>query len=113
MDKLVQAKQEGIAAATGAASLQDLDAVRVNYLGKKGLFADFMKELAKLDASERPQRGAVINEAKQEVVAAIEARRAALEKAALDAKLASEKVDITLPGRHRDSGNLHPVTRTI
>ncbi len=113
MDKLVQAKQEGIAAAAGAASLQELDAVRVNYLGKKGLFAEFMKELAKLDASERPQRGAVINEAKQEVVAAIEQRKAQLEKAALDAKLASEKVDITLPSRHRQMGTLHPVSRTI
>ena len=113
MDKLVQAKQEGIAAAAGVHSLQELDAVRVNYLGKKGLFAEFMKELAQLDASERPQRGAVINAAKQEVVAAIEARRVELETAQLNAKLAEEQVDITLPGRHRDVGTLHPVTRTI
>ena len=72
MDKLVQAKQDGIAAAQDVKNLQDLDAVRVNFLGKKGLFAEFMKELAKCDPAERPQRGAVINEAKQEVVAAIE-----------------------------------------
>lgn len=113
MDKLVQAKQDGIAAAQDVKNLQDLDAVRVNFLGKKGLFAEFMKELAKCDPAERPQRGAVINEAKQEVVAAIDKRRDELEKAALDAKLAEEKVDITLPGRHRDVGTLHPVTRTI
>lgn len=113
MDKLIQAKQEGIAAAEGVQNLQDLDAVRVTYLGKKGIFTEFMKELAALSAQERPQRGAVINEAKQEVVAAIEKRRAELEKAALDAKLAKERVDITLPSRHRDLGTLHPVTRTI
>ena len=113
MDKLIQGKQEGIAAAQSALTLQELDNVRVTYLGKKGLFAEFMKGLAQLDASERPAQGAIINEAKQEVVAAIEQRRAELEKAVLDAKLASERVDITLPSRHRDVGTLHPVTRTI
>ena len=113
MDKLIQGKQEGIAAAQSALTLQELDNVRVTYLGKKGLFAEFMKGLAQLDAAERPAQGAIINEAKQEVVAAIEQRRAELEKAVLDAKLASERVDITLPSRHRDVGTLHPVTRTI
>ena len=113
MDKLIQGKQEGIAAAQSALTLQELDNVRVTYLGKKGLFAEFMKGLAQLDAAERPAQGAIINEAKQEVVAAIEQRRAELEKAVLDAKLASERVDITLPSRHRDVGILHPVTRTI
>ena len=113
MDKLIQGKQEGIAAAQSALTLQELDNVRVTYLGKKGLFAEFMKGLAQLDASERPAQGAIINEAKQEVVAAIEQRRAEIEKAVLDAKLASERVDITLPSRHRDVGTLHPVTRTI
>ena len=113
MDKLIQGKQEGIAAAQSALTLQELDNVRVTYLGKKGLFAEFMKGLAQLDAAERPSQGAIINEAKQEVVAAIEQRRAELEKAVLDAKLASERVDITLPSRHRDVGTLHPVTRTI
>ena len=113
MDKLIQGKQEGIAAAQSALTLQELDNVRVTYLGKKGLFAEFMKGLAQLDAAERPAQGAIINEAKQEVVAAIEQRRAELEKAVLDAKLASERVDITLPSRHRDVGTLHPVTRTV
>ena len=113
MDKLIQGKQEGIAAAQSALTLQELDNVRVTYLGKKGLFAEFMKGLAQLDAAQRPAQGAIINAAKQEVVAAIEARRAQLEQAQLDAKLASERVDITLPSRHRDVGTLHPVTRTV
>ncbi|HIV55501.1 MAG TPA: phenylalanine--tRNA ligase subunit alpha [Candidatus Anaerobiospirillum stercoravium] len=113
MDKLIQGKQEGIAAAHSALTLQELDNVRVTYLGKKGLFAEFMKGLAQLDAAARPAQGAIINAAKQEVIAAIEQRRAELEQAVLDAKLASERVDITLPSRHRDVGTLHPVTRTI
>ena len=113
MDKLTEAKERGIQAAAAAADLQDLDAVRVEYLGKKGIFADFMKELAALSKEERPARGAEINAVKQEVVAALEAKREEIENRELNAKLASEKVDITLPGRRRVTGTLHPVTRTI
>ena len=113
MDKLVEAKENGVNAAKGAKTLQELDTVRVNYLGKKGIFAQFMKELAALSAEERPQRGALVNENKQAVIAAIEERRIAIEKAVMDEKLAKEKVDISLPGRHSKRGNIHPVTRTI
>lgn len=81
MDKLEEAKNNGVAAASNAQNLQELDAVRVNFLGKKGEFAAFMRELGKLSAEERPQRGAIINEAKQAVIAAIEARREAIESA--------------------------------
>ncbi len=113
MDKLEEAKNNGVAAASNAQNLQELDAVRVNFLGKKGEFAAFMRELGKLSAEERPQRGAIINEAKQAVIAAIEARREAIESALMAEKLKSETVDITLPGRRQDSGNIHPVSRTI
>lgn len=113
MDKLQEAKESGISAARSAQTLQDLDAVRVNYLGKKGIFADFMKELAALSKEDRPARGAVINEVKQEVVAAIEAKRAEIEERELNEKLSSEQVDITLPGRRRERGSIHPVIRTI
>lgn len=113
MDKLEEAKLNGVAAANNAKDLQELDAVRVNFLGKKGEFAAFMRELGKLSAQERPQRGAVINEAKQAVVEAVEARRAQIEKAALEEKLSKETVDISLPGRKRELGNEHPISRTI
>lgn len=113
MDKLEEAKLNGVAAANNAKDLQELDAVRVNFLGKKGEFAAFMRELGKLSAEERPQRGAVINEAKQAVVEAVEARRAQIEKAALEEKLSKETVDISLPGRKRELGNEHPISRTI
>lgn len=113
MDKLEEAKNNGVAAASNAQNLQELDAVRVNFLGKKGEFAAFMRELGKLSAEERPQRGAIINDAKQAVIAAIEARREAIESALMAEKLKSETVDITLPGRRQASGNIHPVSRTI
>ncbi len=113
MDKLTEAKENGIKAAASARTLQDLDAVRVNFLGKKGIFAEFMKELASLSKEERPARGAVINAVKQEVVAAFEAKRAEIEEHELNEKLRAETVDITLPGRHREIGNIHPVSRTI
>ena len=93
MDKLEEAKLNGVAAANNAKDLQELDAVRVNFLGKKGEFAAFMRELGKLSAQERPQRGAVINEAKQAVVEAVEARKAQIEKAALEEKRSKETVE--------------------
>ncbi len=113
MDKLTEAKESGLQAVANAKTLQDLDAVRVNYLGKKGIFAAFMQELSSLSKEERPARGAVINAVKQEVVAALENKRAEIEERELNAKLSSERVDITLPGRARAIGNIHPVTRTI
>ena len=96
-----------------AADLQALDQVRVDFLGKKGHLTERMKSLGQLSAEERPKAGQAINQAKQAVQQAIEVRREGLKQAALEAKLAGEKVDITLPGRHNPVGSLHPVTRTL
>lgn len=79
MDKLEEAKLNGVAAANNAKIFKS-QMLFVLILGKKGEFAAFMRELGKLSAQERPQRGAVINEAKQAVVEAVEARRAQIEK---------------------------------
>ncbi|MCR5085364.1 MAG: phenylalanine--tRNA ligase subunit alpha [Succinivibrionaceae bacterium] len=111
--ELEEAKARGVSAANGAQDAAALDAVRVEFLGKKGIFADFMKGLGKCSPEERPQLGAAINAAKQEVIAAIEGRRAAIEEDELRRRLAGESVDVTLPGRRSDQGNIHPVTRTI
>lgn len=113
MDKLEEARINGVRAAENAATLQELDSVRVTYLGRKGEFTAFMKELGKLSAEERPARGAAVNAAKEAVMHAVEQRRQAIEKAELERKLAEETVDITLPGRHADTGTLHPLTRTV
>jgi phenylalanyl-tRNA synthetase alpha chain len=104
-----QALDEVAAAADTAA----LDAVRVSYLGKKGQLTQQLKQLGALPAAERPAAGQAINRIKVQVQQALEARRDALQAAQLDARLASERVDVTLPGRGQPQGGLHPVTITM
>lgn len=72
-----------------------------------------MTTLRELPPEERPAAGAVINEAKEQVQQALNARKAELESAALNARLAAETIDVSLPGRRIENGGLHPVTRTI
>jgi len=110
LNQLVSEAEQAIAT---AADLQVLDQVRVDFLGKKGRITERMKALGQLSAEERPKAGQAINQAKQAVQQAIEIRREALKNAVLEAKLAGEKVDVTLPGRQSPAGSLHPVTRTL
>jgi phenylalanyl-tRNA synthetase alpha chain len=105
----VQALTE-IAAAT---DLNQLDQVRVDYLGKKGFFTLQMKELGSLDPEQRRAVGQVINTAKNEFQQQLELKKTALETAALEQRLASESVDVTLPGRGQAVAGLHPVTLTL
>ena len=92
---------------------QTLDQLRVNYLGKKSDLTGLLKTLGKLPAEERPQAGEAINQAKQQIQTALNARKEELDSAALNARLAAESIDISLPGRGQEIGGLHPVTRTI
>ena len=94
-------------------NLDALDQIRVSYLGKKGELTSLLKTLGSLPAEERKSAGQDINRAKQDVQQAIEARKTALQAAALEAKLVSERIDVTLPGRGQTPGGLHPVTRTM
>ena len=96
-----------------ADNLDELDQIRVSYLGKKGELTSLLKTLGTLPAEERRSAGQDINRAKQEVQQELEARKLSLQAAALQAKLASERIDVTLPGRGQSSGGLHPVTRTM
>ncbi|HET8898506.1 MAG TPA: phenylalanine--tRNA ligase subunit alpha [Rhodanobacteraceae bacterium] len=96
-----------------AASLDALDAERVALLGKNGVLTAALKALGQLDAEERKTRGAEVNRVKQQLSEAIAARRQALERAALDRRLASERVDVSLPGRRAERGGLHPITRAL
>ncbi|HTV97744.1 MAG TPA: phenylalanine--tRNA ligase subunit alpha [Steroidobacteraceae bacterium] len=93
-------------------TLSELDEVRVRLLGKKGLLTEQLKSLGKLPATERPAAGQRINDAKAAIQAALDARRAILDQATLDAELASGTIDVTLPGRGQEPGSVHPVTRT-
>ncbi len=113
MEALAALEQQARDAVAAAADLKALDDIRVQYLGKKGLLTEQLKQLGKLPAEQRPQAGQAINVAKQQVQDAIETRKADLQRAALQAQLAGERVDVTLPGRGQHGGGLHPVTRTL
>jgi len=109
LDDLVAQARAQIATAEELAAL---DAVRVTFLGKKGVLTEQLKSLGKLSAEERPAAGQAINKAKQAVQQALEERKAALEDIALQAQLKAEAVDMTLAGRGQVLGGMHPVTRT-
>ncbi len=108
-ETLAQALQ-AIAAAT---ELNQLDQVRVDYLGKKGFFTLQMKELGALDPEQRRSVGQVINTAKNEFQQQLEQKKTALETVALEQRLANESVDVTLSGRGQAVAGLHPVTMTL
>ncbi len=104
---------QALEALAHANDLTELDQVRVNYLGKKGLFTQHMKELGNLDPEQRKSVGQVINTAKNSFQDALDSRKAILESAELETRLASECVDVTLPGRGQSISGLHPVTITL
>ena len=111
MENLESLVEAALAEVAGAGDARALDDVRVRYLGKKGEISALLKSLGGLSAEERPKAGALINEAKQRVQAAIDERRQTLEEAALNEQLSAETLDVTLPGRGEQPGALHPVTR--
>ncbi|WP_427982515.1 phenylalanine--tRNA ligase subunit alpha [Agarivorans sp.] len=110
LDALINQAKTHIEAAS---AINELDAVRVEYLGKKGLMTKQLQGLGKLSPEERPKAGQLINQAKQVIQDALNEKRESLVQQELNAKLAAETVDITLPGRVDELGGLHPVTRTI
>ncbi|MFT6121576.1 MAG: phenylalanyl-tRNA synthetase alpha chain [Oleiphilaceae bacterium] len=113
MENLEQLVQNAIDAVGAADEISVLDQVRVDYLGKKGQITQLLKSLGKIDAKERPAAGAKINEAKQGVLEKLLSKKELLETAALNQKLQSEALDVTLPGRSAEVGGLHPVTKTM
>jgi phenylalanyl-tRNA synthetase alpha chain len=94
-----------------AGSLEDLEPVRVEFLGRKGAIDQFFKQMGKLAPEERARAGKLLNEAKRELEAAVEARKEALARNALDARLAGEWLDLTLPAPGPRRGHLHPITQ--
>jgi phenylalanyl-tRNA synthetase alpha chain len=110
LEPLVQDAQRDFAQATTPA---DLENAKARYLGKSGRLTDQLKALAVLPPDDKKARGALINTAKQQVEAALNARRQALADAELHAQLKAEALDVTLPGRQRGTGGLHPVSRTM
>jgi phenylalanyl-tRNA synthetase alpha chain len=110
LDELVRTAKQSVAEAK---DLPSLDQVRVRFLGKKGEITNRMQILGSLAPDARRETGMLINTAKVTVQQSIELRHAELQQAALNAKLAQESIDVTLPGRGQHIGGLHPVTRTL
>jgi phenylalanyl-tRNA synthetase alpha chain len=110
LDTLVEAARSAFDAAPTPAELEN---AKARYLGKAGQLTELMKGLAKLSVDEKKTRGAAINQAKQLIEALLQARRDALASEELQAQLQAEALDVTLPGRRRGTGGLHPVSRTM
>ena len=109
-DAIINEAQTAFAAAD---SINDLEHAKARFLGKSGVLTEQLKGLGKLAAEERPAAGAAINVAKQAVEEALNARREAILNAAQAEKLSNETIDVTLPGRGKAQGGLHPVTLTL
>ena len=107
-----EVERAGLLAVAEAADERALDAVRVRYLGKKGAITALLKGLRDVPAAERPAAGARVNALKQRLQEAVDARLAEFRAEGLRQALAAEAVDVTLPGRQRPGGSLHPVTQT-
>ncbi|MBE4908213.1 phenylalanine--tRNA ligase subunit alpha [Bacillus luteolus] len=112
-ERLKELQQEAIAKVEAANDLKALNDVRVEYLGKKGPITEVLRGMGKLSAEERPLMGALVNEVRESITEKIAEKQAELEKAEVEKKLASETIDVTLPGRPVKVGNHHPLTAVI
>ncbi len=110
LDNLVGAASAEFHAAPTPAELEN---AKARFLGKSGRVTELLKSLASLPVQEKKTRGAEINQAKARIEAALQARRDALAETELDLQLKAQALDVTLPGRQRGAGGLHPVSRTI
>ena len=113
MQKLDALKAEILASFTAAADITALDAARVAALGKKGSLTALMKGLGELEPEERKAAGQALNRIKGELTEALDACREALEDTALDERLGSEKIDVTLPIRPETEGRVHPISQVL
>ncbi|MET3666230.1 phenylalanine--tRNA ligase subunit alpha [Caulobacter sp. 1776] len=113
MTDLNTLESDVLAQVAGATDLQALDAVRVAAVGKTGSISGLLKTLGAMSPEERKDRGAAINALRDKVQDAIAAKKAALEAAELDARLASETLDLSLPAPYRRKGSVHPTMQTM
>ena len=112
-EKLQALKEQALRDLETVDSLESLKNLKIHYLGKKGSLTEILRGMGSLSAEERPKIGQIVNELRVELEEKIEAYSAVLEEKALADKLATEKVDITLPGRAPKIGHLHPITLTM
>ncbi|MEM9771429.1 MAG: phenylalanine--tRNA ligase subunit alpha [Cyanobacteria bacterium P01_D01_bin.73] len=107
----LQAEAQGAIATVE--TLDALDEIRVNYLGKKGKISKVLGGMGKLDPADRPKLGAIANEVKKAVQGSLDQQREALQAAKIQAQLEAETLDVTMPGTYRAQGHKHPLNSTI
>ena len=113
MSDIESLSTQALADITGASTPDALEALRVGLLGKSGSITTQLKSLGALPGDQRKAAGEAINRARDAISEALSARKTALDDAALDARLAGESIDVTLPGRNAARGGVHPVSRTL
>jgi phenylalanyl-tRNA synthetase alpha chain len=104
---------EAVALFAGIDNADALEQAKARYLGKAGTLTELLKGLGKLEAAERKTAGALINDAKGKIEAALNVRREAIRLIEMEKRLAVEALDVTLPGRGRGTGGIHPLMRTL
>ena len=112
-NQLEQIKLAAMAALEEAATPAALDELRVRYLGKKGELTAVLKQMGKLSAEERPVMGQLANSVRAEIEAKMEACKAAINAKVLEAKLAAEAIDVTIPGEEVAVGHQHPMNQVL
>lgn len=112
-ERLQQLQAEALEKITAASNLKELNDIRVAYLGKKGPITEVLRGMGKLSPEERPKMGALANEVRETIAAKMEEKQALLEEEAIQAQLAAETIDVTLPARQVRRGNSHPLTRIV
>ena len=110
LDSIVDSARQAFAS---AATPADLENAKAQFIGKAGRITELMKGMASLSVEDKKTRGAAINVAKQAIEAALNERRQALADAELETQLRAEALDVSLPGRMREPGGLHPVSLTL
>jgi phenylalanyl-tRNA synthetase alpha chain len=113
VDSVNQILKQALADISASGDLSSLDELRVRYLGKKGEITALLKSLGGMAPDQRKAFGQAVNLAKVEVAEAVNQRKQVLETEAMNARLAGETIDVTLPGRGQERGGLHPVTHTM
>ena len=107
-ERLAQIRSEALERIKNASNLEDLNSLRIAYLGKKGPITELLKGMKEVSAEERPIQGQIINDARGDIEARLEEARKELEAAVMNSKLKSEVIDVTLPGKKKNIGHIHP-----
>lgn len=112
-ERLEELQKEALQKIVDSKDLKELNDIRVAYLGKKGPITEVLRGMGKLSAEERPKMGALVNVVREKIASKIEEKQTILEEEAVNAKLAAETIDVTLPARAIKKGNHHPLTRIV